>query len=135
MLDQRAADVSLYSTSNTMAAIDINGSRSMPPTSSQQQTSRMIIQPPLTKLGRGPGLILLVDDPAASQITSSDCLDPCPRLKWAEEGYLVAELMILDEGDFVLDFSNTISALKQHPANDGKQELGVICKLLRERCS
>ncbi|KAH0379854.1 NTF2-like protein, partial [Aureobasidium melanogenum] len=108
-----------------MADVGVNGGN-MFSTSSKQQTSSIIIQPPITKLGQGPGLILLVDDPAASQITSSDCLDPCPRLKWAEEGYIVAELMISDESDFVLGFSKTISALKQHPANNGKQGLGVI---------
>lgn len=134
MLDHRAPDITLHSTSNTMADVGVNGGN-MSSMSSKQQTSSIIIQPPITKLGQGPGLILLVDDPAASQITSSDCLDPCPRLKWAEEGYLVAELMISDQSDFVLGFSKTISALKQHPANNGKQGLGVICKFLEERCS
>ncbi|KAH0336279.1 NTF2-like protein, partial [Aureobasidium melanogenum] len=108
-----------------MTAVEVNGT-SMPSTSSQQQTSSMIIQLPLTRPGKGPGLLLLVDSPSASQITSNDHLDPCPRLKWAEEGYLVAELMVSDESDFASDFSNTISALQEHPANDGKQGLGLI---------
>lgn len=93
----------------------------------------MIIQLPLTRPGKGPGLLLLVDSPSASQITSNDHLDPCPRLKWAEEGYLVAELMVSGESDFASDFSNTISALQVHPANDGKQGLGLICMYFKQR--
>ncbi|KAK8181148.1 hypothetical protein BC567DRAFT_284277 [Phyllosticta citribraziliensis] len=51
---------------------------------------------PLTRRGYGPGLLLLVD--ATLPLTPSDkTLDPPPLVKWAEEGFCVAQVLI--DGD------------------------------------
>lgn len=46
----------------------------------------------------------------------------------------MAELMVSDKSDFASDFSDTNSALQEHPANDGKQGLGLICMYSKQRC-
>lgn len=72
------------------------------------------LQPPLSRRGNGPGLIVidpgydLPDFPSAEP--PSTTLDPAPQYKWAEEGYAVVRIMIrkdAGEGDLDLD-----SALK-----------------------
>ncbi|KAK8162698.1 hypothetical protein IWX90DRAFT_471889 [Phyllosticta citrichinensis] len=51
---------------------------------------------PLTRRGHGPGLLLLVD--GKLPLTPSDkTLDPPPLVKWAEEGFCVAQVLI--DGD------------------------------------
>lgn len=51
----------------------------------------LTLQPPLSRRGRGPGLILVLDHYA--RIGKSDKhLDPPPLQKWAEEGFAVAQV-------------------------------------------
>ncbi|KAK4194118.1 hypothetical protein QBC40DRAFT_188920 [Triangularia verruculosa] len=55
------------------------------------------IQPPLSRRGIGPGLIIvsgrnLQDSLADNAVTQT--LDPQPRKKWAEEGYTVADVRV-----------------------------------------
>ncbi|KAF5363857.1 hypothetical protein D9756_000597 [Leucocoprinus leucothites] len=74
--------------------------------------SKLIIQPPLTRRGTGPGVILLLPDP--SRLNPRDGpqpLDPEPVQKWAEEGFAVAA-MSLSSG-IGLGQDSLISALKQ----------------------
>jgi carboxymethylenebutenolidase len=56
------------------------------------------IQPPLSRRGHGPGLILIDPGydlpPLPSAEPPSETLDPSPQYKWAEEGYAVLRLMI-----------------------------------------
>ena len=54
--------------------------------------SRITIQPPLSRRGFGPGLLLVVDE-ALSLERHDKTLDPPPLLKWAEEGYAVAQIL------------------------------------------
>lgn len=49
-----------------------------------------IIQPPLTRRGTGPGLIVLLPDAKDIEPSLHKHLDPEPVQKWAEEGYGVA---------------------------------------------
>lgn len=58
-----------------------------------QVTSDISIQPPLSRRGSGPGLLLLVS--AALDLSRHEkTLDPPPRQKWAEEGYAVAQILV-----------------------------------------
>ncbi|KAH6857161.1 hypothetical protein B0I37DRAFT_369303 [Chaetomium sp. MPI-CAGE-AT-0009] len=60
-----------------------------------QITPEISIQPPLSRRGNGPGLVLVV--PRDLDLSRHEkTLDPPPQQKWAEEGYAVAQ--ILDDG-------------------------------------
>ncbi|OJD26828.1 hypothetical protein ACJ73_01797 [Blastomyces percursus] len=53
----------------------------------------MTLQPPLSRRGHGPGLLLLVSSNIALDKTK-ETLDPPPLQKWAEEGYAVVEVRV-----------------------------------------
>ncbi|CAN9353954.1 unnamed protein product [Alternaria alternata] len=72
-----------------------------PPSSSSQRappplprtiSPSITLQPPLSRRGKGPGLVLVLDHYAARE-AKDGCLDPPPLQKWAEEGtpYYVEE--------------------------------------------
>ncbi|CAD0045546.1 unnamed protein product [Aureobasidium pullulans] len=87
----------------------------------------VVIQPPLSRIGKGPALIILIDQESASKPTA-DSIDPPPLQKWAEESFVVAriDLSKLPTKDFKATFSNTIDAVKQLPEYDGNQKIGLI---------
>lgn len=59
----------------------------------QNIAPNILLQPPLSRRGKGPGLVLVVD--ATLPLGHSDkTLDPPPLLKWAEEGYAVAQITL-----------------------------------------
>lgn len=60
----------------------------------------VVLQPPLSRRGHGPGLILVRPSEYARCQQRNDSLDPEPLQKWAEEGYSVVQIT-LDP-----DFSN-----------------------------
>jgi carboxymethylenebutenolidase len=49
------------------------------------------LQPPLSRRGKGPGLILVLDHYALIE-WSEGCVDPPPLQKWAEEGFAVVQV-------------------------------------------
>lgn len=53
-----------------------------------------VVQPPLTRRGTGPGLILVLPDPRDLDIRKEGPkpLDPEPVQKWAEEGFAVSAI-------------------------------------------
>ncbi|KAI1921718.1 hypothetical protein LOZ58_004215 [Ophidiomyces ophidiicola] len=76
------------------------------------------LQPPLSRRGHGPGLIVVVPggfEFAENQMT----LDPAPQQKWAEEGYAVAQIELstkLDElslKDAIKTAANGLTALSE----------------------
>lgn len=71
------------------------------------------VLPPLSRRGWGPGLIILVPD-SAHQLTISDGV-PSPLIKWAEEGYTVAQLdaSALEKEDAQEMIYEAIHALRQ----------------------
>ncbi|KAF2464050.1 uncharacterized protein BDR25DRAFT_297112 [Lindgomyces ingoldianus] len=56
------------------------------------------LQPPLSRRGRGPGLILVLNHYALLEKSKSS-LDPPPLLKWAEEGFAVAQVLVPGKPD------------------------------------
>ncbi|ORY01987.1 hypothetical protein BCR34DRAFT_493488 [Clohesyomyces aquaticus] len=58
----------------------------------------LTLQPPLSRRGRGPGLILVLDHYALLQKSKAN-LDPPPLQKWAEEGYAVAQVLVPGKPD------------------------------------
>ncbi|KAK8075418.1 hypothetical protein PG997_010081 [Apiospora hydei] len=93
----------------------------------------LTLQPPLTRRGHGPGLVLLVDPSLDLSNRHDKTLDPPPLQKWAEEGYAVAQLKLvpnevvsagglLDEEEL----HQAIQELEELPSCDGARELGFI---------
>lgn len=54
-------------------------------------TKHLVLQPPLTRRGFGPGLIAFLPAETVAQVAVKDGgpLDPQPVQKWAEEGFAV----------------------------------------------
>lgn len=103
------------------------------------------LQPPLTRRGHGPGLIIIVSgDPNVPQeqpgsghgsdVRDPKTLDPLPQKKWAEEGYAVVQLIFGDvepgkeEWDIETAFDKAIDALTTLETCDVKDRFGLIGK-------
>jgi len=54
----------------------------------------IVLQPPLSRCGRGPGLIILRPSGLADYQKENDSLDPEPLQKWAEESYAVVQISL-----------------------------------------
>ena len=92
-------------------------------------SGNIIIQPPLTRLGHGPGLVLIV--PSGLDLSTSDkTLDLPPLQKWAEEGFAVAQITIGndDSSTFQKHWQDAIAALAKLSECDSTDRLGLICK-------
>lgn len=79
-----------------------------------QVTPDILVQPPLTRRGSGPGLLLVVSatlDLARHEKT----LDPPPLKKWAEEGYAVAQILVGEDrvSSFADQLGTAISELEK----------------------
>ncbi|KAK2466405.1 hypothetical protein APHAL10511_002047 [Amanita phalloides] len=89
------------------------------PSSPQINVNRdVLIQPPLTRRGTGPGLIVFQPDPSKLEPgTKAKALDPDPVQKWAEEGFAVSGVTISDpEPNFIQILQScceTLSSLDQ----------------------
>lgn len=86
------------------------------------------IQPPLSRRGHGPGLIILVE--AGLNLAKHDkILDPPPAQKWAEEGYAVAQVVVAPGlANIPNDITLAIARLKALESCDDKDKFGVIGK-------
>lgn len=54
----------------------------------------LVLQPPLSRCERGPGLIILRPSSFANCQSKNDSLDPAPLTKWAEESYTVVQITV-----------------------------------------
>jgi carboxymethylenebutenolidase len=57
-------------------------------------TGKIVVQPPLSRCGQGPGLLLLRPAIYAGYQQQSTSLDPEPLQKWAEESFAVAQITL-----------------------------------------
>ena len=90
-------------------------------------SDHVVIQPPLTRRGYGPALIILV--PAGLNLDgSSKTLDPPPLQKWAEEGYAVAQITV-GESSFGHELMVAFKALDRLPGCEDARKVGVICEI------
>lgn len=94
----------------------------------QHISPHLTLQPPLSRRGRGPGLILVADHYALLE-KSEKSLDPPPLIKWAEEGYAVVQIQVPgkveDGGEFPLQ--KAIEVLRGCEGCDDKEGFGLIC--------
>ncbi|KAI1169455.1 hypothetical protein F4777DRAFT_228483 [Nemania sp. FL0916] len=104
------------------------------------------LQPPLTRRGHGPGLIITLsedllrpvnepptEDGSESDSRSPKTLDPPPQKKWAEEGYAVVQLSFgdgtqgkEDEWNIGTALEKAIEALTNLETCDTKDRFGLI---------
>ncbi|PWY94629.1 carboxymethylenebutenolidase [Aspergillus sclerotioniger CBS 115572] len=54
----------------------------------------IVLQPPLSRCGKGPGLIIIRPDNVAKYQDKNTSLDPEPLQKWAEESYAVVQITL-----------------------------------------
>ena len=89
------------------------------------------IQPPLSRRGHGPALILLV--PQGIDAGGSDkTLDPPPLQKWAEEGFAVAQISLaFDANAFQKQLETAFAELTKLPDCDSADKIGLICRPTR----
>jgi carboxymethylenebutenolidase len=88
------------------------------------------LQAPLSRHGKGPGLVLVLNHVALID-KSEKHLDPPPLQKWAEEGFAVVQLIVPgkveeDGGEFPL--KKALETLKGCDACEYEKGVGLICK-------
>ncbi|KAL7795286.1 hypothetical protein V8C37DRAFT_400780 [Trichoderma ceciliae] len=99
-----------------------------------------VLQPPLSRRGSGPGLILVL--PSSNAVTQrppgvEKPLDPEPLQKWAEEGFAVVAITLQDDemeltgddatiSDVLNQIREGVEALKAHQSVDTKDKFGLI---------
>ncbi|KAI1392634.1 uncharacterized protein F4822DRAFT_136043 [Hypoxylon trugodes] len=80
-----------------------------------------------SRRGHGPGLLLLIDGDLDLR-KHDKTLDPPPSLKWAEEGFAVAEVKVFNSQiDRLCDvLTTTLIHLSASPSCDQIQKIGII---------
>jgi carboxymethylenebutenolidase len=88
----------------------------------------IVLQPPLTRRGSGPGLILVLPDASQLRLKNGPrLLDPEPVQKWAEEGFAVAALTSSSlQSGLDLALKRAIDGLLQLRELDTRDKFGII---------
>ncbi|KAF8514973.1 hypothetical protein JB92DRAFT_2811096 [Gautieria morchelliformis] len=88
----------------------------------------IVLQPPLSRRGHGPGLIVFLPslDPQVDSPRARKLLDPAPVQKWAEEGFAVVG--ITSGGDLTVEegLRLAVAALAKQDEVDIKDKIGVL---------
>lgn len=92
-------------------------------------STHITLQPPLSRRGSGPGIVLLIpkDFQKSDEVHS---LDPLPLQKWAEEGYAVVEIQIENGRSLEQDVQQALTALIALPECSNKSKFGIISTLI-----
>lgn len=70
----------------------------LPCAAAREISTGVLLQPPLSRRGHGPGLIIIL--PQNLELDENQqTLDPPPLLKWAEEGYAVVKIQLSNRAD------------------------------------
>jgi carboxymethylenebutenolidase len=100
----------------------------LPSAKAVQLGPNLTLQPPLSRRGQGPSLIIVTSGDLSFE-SPPDCLDPSPLQKWAEEGFVVLEVTLPTAADtttFGADLKRGIEALLAHPTCDQTKKIGLI---------
>lgn len=87
------------------------------------------IQPPLTRRGHGPALIILV--PTGLDVGhAAKTIDPPPLQKWAEEGFTVAQIQVADSSASTLkdNLRQALDACSSLKDCDEGPSIGLVCE-------
>lgn len=92
-------------------------------------SSNAVLQPPLTRRGTGPGLIVFLPPDGAFKPSNraEKPLDPIPIEKWAEEGFAVCGITVSDVGWSVSEgLKQGLDALLALKELDTRDKFGII---------
>ena len=98
----------------------------LPSAALEHVAGHIVLQPPLSRRGTGPGIVVFLPPKDPLDVPTHTTLDPEPVLKWAEEGFAVAAVTISDEIDLSESINKSIAALKAHQHVDVKDKFGFI---------
>ncbi|KAI4948607.1 hypothetical protein J4E86_007955 [Alternaria arbusti] len=101
-----------------------------PPPQPQIITSDITLQAPLSRQGKGPGLVLVLNHYAARE-AKEGCLDPPPLKKWAEEGFAVVQLLVPGKVDGEFPLQKALDVLKSCEQCEFGNGVGLISYLSR----
>jgi carboxymethylenebutenolidase len=106
-------------------------STSLPSAPPVELNPRVVLQPPLSRCGHGPGLILIRPSHFAECQEKNKSLDPEPLQKWAEESYAIVQISLDEESsgdkDCVLDAVKTVTeCLNSLRECDKKDQFGLL---------
>lgn len=97
------------------------------PTADLQEIAPGIsVLPPLSRRGHGPGIVILTaqsDEPLAIHEGV-----PSHLIKWAEEGYTVANITTQVSGDASDSLKKALDALNAESKCEPKGVVGIVCK-------
>lgn len=99
---------------------------SLPQSKPQDVGVGLRLLPPLSRLGHGPGIILLPQDSGDSLAIINGV--PGSLIKWAEEGFAVIEIQptaLAGDGNA---FKEAVEALKSCDQCDYNGKVGVVCE-------
>lgn len=102
----------------------------LPSAQLQKLQTGICLQPPLTRRGSGPGLIILATaDEYDEEVTHRDDA-PTLVLKWAEEGYTVVQISAAAIASSSAEqiFSLAMDALQGCDACEPEDKVGMVCK-------
>ncbi len=90
---------------------------------------KLTLQPPLSRAGKGPGLIIITP---AEIVSPEGNLDVPPRQKWAEEGYAVVDIKKPKEDSLQDTIEAALNALDKLDSCDVKGKICVISMIFFE---
>ncbi|XWW93355.1 hypothetical protein V2A60_001288 [Cordyceps javanica] len=101
----------------------------LPSAQLQKLTLGISLQPPLTRRGFGPGLIILTTVHEYDEKVTHRDDAPTPVLKWAEEGYTVVQISAaaIETSNADQVFSVAMDALEKSDTCQPKGNVGVVC--------
>ena len=86
----------------------------------------VVLQPPLSRRGIGPGVILVLPDHVALSSGTTKPLDPDPVTKWAEEGFAVVGVTAVGSISIDQVLQQGLDALQALDQVDIKDRFAVI---------
>ena len=88
------------------------------------------LQPPLTRLGTGPGLILITTPEVYDEKLLQRDDAPTAVLKWAEEGYAVFQIAAeaVETSEIGAVLKKAFDAFEQCDACQPKDKVGLVCE-------
>ncbi|KAK9366111.1 hypothetical protein V1509DRAFT_630915 [Lipomyces kononenkoae] len=96
-----------------------------------QLAQNAVVQPPLTRRGHGPGLVIIIPE-AYCDISTEETLDPHPLQKWAEEGFAVVQVIFGTEPTSSNSWNASqalemgVAALRSLPECDDKDRFAIL---------
>ncbi|PPQ65938.1 hypothetical protein CVT26_010700 [Gymnopilus dilepis] len=89
-------------------------------------SAEIVVQPPLSRRGTGPGIVLYLPGHVNLSTKEIRPLDPEPLAKWAEEGYAVAAVTLSEKLDIGESLKQSVDALEGLDKVDTKDKFAVI---------